>query len=175
MQQTNWHVITGAPCSGKTAVIGRLEQMGVAVVHEVARALIDAELEKGRTIEQIKANESAFEESILTRKIKIESSLDTAAVIFLDRAIPDSIAYYRFLSLDAAEPEEKSRLFRYKNIFLFDRFDFKNDPVRSEDDGTAQRLEMLLEGGYRKLGYDPVRVPKLSVEARTDFVLQHLE
>ena len=37
MQQTNWHVITGAPCSGKTGVIRELGQLGHLVVHEVAR------------------------------------------------------------------------------------------------------------------------------------------
>ncbi|MBW2239191.1 MAG: AAA family ATPase [Deltaproteobacteria bacterium] len=34
MQQTNWHVITGAPCSGKTSVICELERRGHPVVHE---------------------------------------------------------------------------------------------------------------------------------------------
>ena len=54
MQRTNWYVITGAPCSGKTAVICALEQMGCQVVHEVARAYIDKELGKGKSIAQIK-------------------------------------------------------------------------------------------------------------------------
>ena len=31
---TNWHVITGAPCSGKTTVIRELERRGYSVVHE---------------------------------------------------------------------------------------------------------------------------------------------
>ena len=55
MQQTNWHVITGAPCSGKTAVISELEHLGYPVVHEVARAYIDERLQHGETIAQIKA------------------------------------------------------------------------------------------------------------------------
>lgn len=175
MRQTKWQVITGAPCSGKTAVIRRLERMGYTVVHEVARALIDAELKKGRTIEQIRADESAFEESVLRLKIKNESSLDTAAIVFLDRALPDSIAYYGLSGLDVNRPGEKSRLFRYQNIFLFERFNLEADPVRSEDDAGAQRLEALLEAAYRQLGYEIIRVPHLPVAARTEFILQHLE
>jgi len=59
MQQTNWHVITGAPCSGKTSVICELERLGHPVVHEAARAYIDKELEKGKTMARIKADISA--------------------------------------------------------------------------------------------------------------------
>jgi predicted ATPase len=39
--KTNWYVITGAPCSGKTSVIRELEKRGYRVVHEVARAYIE--------------------------------------------------------------------------------------------------------------------------------------
>ncbi|MBW1726234.1 MAG: AAA family ATPase [Deltaproteobacteria bacterium] len=55
MQRTNWYVTTGAPCSGKTAVISALEQLGYPVVHEVARAYIDEELKKGKSIAKIKS------------------------------------------------------------------------------------------------------------------------
>ncbi|MEJ2222165.1 MAG: AAA family ATPase [Desulfobacterales bacterium] len=42
-RSTHWSVITGAPCSGKTAVIHMLEQQGYTVIHEVARAYIDSD------------------------------------------------------------------------------------------------------------------------------------
>jgi predicted ATPase len=34
MQLTKWQVITGAPCSGKSAVILELERLGCPVMHE---------------------------------------------------------------------------------------------------------------------------------------------
>jgi predicted ATPase len=64
-QPTKWSVITGAPCSGKTAVIRVLEQQGHKVVHEVARAYIDNELKKGKALTEIKADEWLFERHIL--------------------------------------------------------------------------------------------------------------
>lgn len=174
MQATNWYVITGAPCSGKTAVIHQLEQRGYAVVHEVARAYIDTELAKGKTLEQIKADKWAFERHILMEKVKIEAGLAKDDIVFLDRAVPDSIAYYKLCGLDPAEPRRMSRAFRYRNVFLFERVAFLIDPVRSEDEKTAGRLRHLIEGSYQSLNYDPIDVPLRNVEARTEFILKRL-
>ena len=171
---TNWHVITGAPCSGKTAVIRQLEQRGYAVVHEVARAYIDAELAQGKTLEQIKADEWAFERHILEAKIKLEAGLARDDLIFLDRAVPDSIAYYTLCGLDPAEPRQKSRAVRYRKIFLFERLSFLTDPVRSEDERTADHLGFLIEESYQSLGYTLIHVPLASVTERTEFVLARL-
>jgi predicted ATPase len=171
---TNWYVITGAPCSGKTAVIMQLEQRGCAVVHEVARTYIDTELVRGKTLQQIKADEWAFERQILMAKVKIEASLARDDIIFLDRAVPDSIAYYKLCGLDSAEPLQKSRRVRYRKIFLFERLTFLTDPVRSEDEKTAERLGRLIEKSYQSLGYNLIHVPQASVADRTEFVLAHL-
>ena len=171
---TRWSVITGAPCSGKTAVIYMLEKRGYQVVHEVARAYIDKELRKGQILSQIKADNWAFERHILMEKMKIENRLCADDIIFLDRAVPDSIAYYLLNGLDPAEPFQNSREVCYQNVFFFERLTFIEDPVRSEDEKTAHRLGQLIEECYRSLGYDLIRVPVLSVEDRTDFILNHL-
>ncbi len=171
---TNWYVITGAPCSGKTAVISQLERQGYAVVHEMARAYIDTELAKGRTLADIKADEWAFERHILISKVKLEAQLNRKDIIFLDRAVPDSIAYYKLCGLDPTEPRQMSQAIRYQKIFLFERLEFLADPVRSEDDTTADRLGKLIEESYQSLGYDPIYVPVGSVEDRTEFILARL-
>ena len=174
MKKTNWHVITGAPCAGKTAVATELKRCGYAVVHEVARAYIDAEISKGRDLRQIKADLPAFERHILKTKARIEAGLDPDAVVFLDRAVPDSIAYFQLAGLDPAEPFKSSSVFRYKEIFLFERIRFKTDAVRSEDDRIAASLDRLLEAAYRKLGYRPVRVSLMPIEERVDYILQRI-
>lgn len=173
-QTTRWYVITGAPCSGKTAVINRLEERGYAVVHEVARAYIDDELAKGKTLQQIKADEWAFERHILMTKVKLEARLPRNDVFFFDRAVPDSIAYYKVCELDPTEPLQKSRAIRYRKIFFFERLTFLADPVRSEDETIADRLSHLIEESYQSLGYDLIHVPVGSVEDRIDFILTRL-
>ncbi len=174
LKHTNWYVITGAPCSGKTSVILELAGLGHRVVHEAARAYIDAELKKGKRLQELKADPLVFERRILYRKIDTESALPGDEIIFLDRAIPDSIAYFQIEGLDPAEPEEKSRLIRYKKVFLFERLRFETDPVRSEDDLLAESLDRHLEISYRGLGYDVVRVPVLPVRDRTRLLIQYL-
>jgi predicted ATPase len=167
-------VITGAPCSGKTAVIQMLEQRGYKVVHEVARAYIDNELTRGKTLPEIKADEWAFEHHILMEKVRIESRLNKDEIIFFDRGVPDSIAYYKLNRLDDTEPFQKSGEVRYQNVFLFERLRFLTDPVRSEDEKTALRLNRLIEESYQSLGYDIIYVPLLSIEERTALVLECL-
>ncbi len=174
MQQTNWYVITGAPCSGKTAVIRELEKLGYPVVHEVARAYIDEKLQNGETIPRIKGDILSFERHILYKKIEIERSLSKDETIFLDRAIPDSIGYYNLEGLDPADPFQKSTFWRYKKIFFFERIPFEQDPVRSEDDEIASRLDGLLKESYRMLDYEIIVVPLETVNARVNFILNHL-
>jgi predicted ATPase len=144
------------------------------VVHEVARDYIDNELLKGKTLPEIKADEWAFERHILMEKVRIESTLKKDEIIFFDRGVPDSIAYYKLNGLDSAEPFQKSGEIRYQNVFLFERLRFLTDPVRSENEKTALRLDRLIRESYHALGYDLIHVPLLSVEARTEFILERL-
>jgi predicted ATPase len=174
MRLTNWYVITGAPCSGKTSVINDLARRNYKVVHEVARTYIKSELKKGKSLNQIKADESIFERHILLEKVKIEAGLAKDEIIFFDRGLPDSIAYYRLAGLNPAEPLCKCRNVRYKKIFLFERLIFLENSVRSEDEKTADKLGRLIEESYRLLGYDILHVPVCSVKERTQLILQRL-
>ncbi len=170
---SNWHVITGAPCSGKTTVIQMLADQGHRTVAEAARSYIDDQLAQGKSLATIKANPMAFERHILMEKVGIERCLPKKETIFLDRAIPDSIAYYQLEGLDPAEPVQQSRFVRYKTIFLFEALPFEKDAVRAEDQIQSQRIEALLSKAYRDLGYPIVRVPVLSIARRAAFVLSH--
>jgi predicted ATPase len=174
MQRTNWYVITGAPCSGKTAVISALEQRGYPVVHEVARAYIDKELKNGKSIAKIKSDVLLFERHILYKKIEIEKSLSKDATVFLDRGVPDSIGYYILEGLSPDEPIKKSKQTRYKKIFLFERLEFEKDDVRSENDKIAAKLNRILKESYQMLGYEITNVPLLSIDDRVDFILKCL-
>lgn len=174
MRITNWYVITGAPCSGKTSVISGLERLGYRVVNETARAYINDELDKGKTLDEIKADMSLFERNIFHRKTAIESSLPEKAIIFLDRAIPDSIAYFRFAGLDPKEPEKESANIRYRKIFLFERLRIKQDEVRNENEADSILIERLIEEAYGNLGYEIMRVPVLPCGRRVDFMLENL-
>jgi predicted ATPase len=173
MKESNqWYVITGAPCSGKTSVIRELVKRGYCTVSETARAYIEKQLATGLTMEQIKEDELAFERHVLYLKVSDEASLPSNKIIFFDRAIPDSIAYFKLHGLDPTEPLSLSRRTTYKKVFLFERLPFEKDPVRIEDDMIAEKLEVLIDDCYRELGYSVIRVPVAPIERRTNLILE---
>ncbi len=172
---TNWYVITGAPCSGKSSVIQALAQRGFKVVHETARAYIDGQLASGLTLEEIKSDMLSFERHILLEKVRVEATLPKNRLHFLDRAVPDSVAYFQLEGLDHDEPLGYSRQIRYRGVFLFERLAFETDAVRTEDNELASQIELLLENCYRQLGYAIMRVPVMPVERRADWVLKHTQ
>lgn len=175
MSETNWHVVTGAPSSGKTALVRELEKLGYRVIHEMARAYIETQMEQGRTLEEIRADKRSFENWILHAKIAIEVELPKDQVIIFDRAIPDSIAYFELAGLDAKDAIGKSPRNRYKKVFLLDRLSYEVDHARIEDSRIAIRLEQSLEQSYKMLGYEVTRIGVMPVEDRLRLVLKEME
>ena len=175
MSETNWFVVTGAPSSGKTALVRELERLGYRVIHEVARAHIERQMERGRALEEIRADKQSFEKWILHSKIAIETELPKDHLIVLDRAIPDSIAYFEIAGLDAKEAIKKSPRNRYKGVFLLDRLPYQVDHVRIEDKALAIKLDRSLERSYRMLGYEVRRIGVMPLGERVRVVVEQIE
>jgi len=174
MTETNWCVITGAPSSGKTTLLRTLEQAGYRVIHEVARAVIESELAKGRTLARIRADKRAFENRILDAKIAIEATLDRNDLIFFDRGIPDSIAYFEVAGLYSGPAIAKSPSNHYRKVFLLDQLPYQRDDVRIEERETAAELDHALEKSYKMLGYAVKRIGAMPVKDRLRIVLEAL-
>lgn len=172
--ETNWHVITGTLSSGKTSVINYLSSLGYFVVPEAARLLIDNEMKKGKTIEEVRSDEVLFQKRILQMKIDFEEKIPINQLTFFDRGIPDSIAYYQRCSLDISSIINASREREYKGIFLLEMLPIEKDYVRIEDEKTAIDLQKLLYLSYRDLGYEIVKVPVKPVKERAQFILDRI-
>jgi predicted ATPase len=142
------------------------------VVHEAARTVIDRGMRSGLTAEQVRADAGAFEHRILREKLRLESRLSSGDRVFFDRAMPDSIAYFRLAGLDPTPALDACRLHRYHRVFFFERLPFRPDGARTESDDTAGRIESLLRAAYRELGYRPVWIPAGSVVDRCKRVLE---
>lgn len=173
--QTRWCVITGAPSSGKTTVIEALGHLGFETKPETSRTYVEAELRKGRTLQDIRGDPAAFQRTLVRLKVANESNMPPDQIIFLDRALGDSVTYYQFVGLD---PQAVIDLFsgrRYWKVFIFDRFPLMPDHVRIEDESQAAFLDREFERNYRSLGYMPIRIPVLPVQARVDLILKHLD
>lgn len=173
MRKTNWCVITGAPCSGKSTVIRALEKRGYPVAHETARELIEEGIKAGKHPDDIRRDPLAFQQRVLEAKLAMERRLSEADMVFMDRGIPDSIAYFQLWGLDPTEPMAHARQVRYRRIFFFESLPLVPDAARNEPPETVARIGTLLLSAYRKAGYPIIRVPSLPVAARVDLVLRH--
>jgi predicted ATPase len=171
--QTNWHVITGASCSGKTTLIDQLADKGFRTVPEVGRQYFERELAKGRTIEKIREDEAA-QRGIEGMQLRVEGGLRALDVVFLDRAFPDCLAFRRVAGLNPNEILAECFHHRYASVFMLNRFPYQQDGVRAADDATAEILDEWVARDYRALGYKAVRVPVMSPEERLAFVLESL-
>lgn len=109
-------------------------------------------------------------------QIEQEASLSPDQLVFLDRAIPDAMAYYRFLHL---EPDQKLldalKTANYKEVFLLDPLPFVQDYARTEDTAAQAELHGLLGEVYRSLGFPVVEVPVMPVSERIEVILANLE
>lgn len=173
--QTNWYVVTGAPCSGKTTVVNLLHSKGYKTTIEYARHYIDTQRSHGKTMEEIRSNQHKFQLGVLEMQIKQEAQLSPSDVVFLDRAIPDTLAYYRFLNLEVDKKivDALSNI-SYKKIFLLDYLPLVQDYARKEDQSAQKKLHELLSDVYESLPFPIVRVPILPAEERVDFILKNL-
>lgn len=169
--RTNWHVITGAPCSGKTTLIDQLSKQGHCAAEEIGRQYITRELAKGRTLEEMRADESVFQRTLLDLRIKQEQALDPTTITFLDRGLPDSLTFYRANGLNPNEILRDCQIFRYTSVFLLDRLPLQMNGVRAEEDIKLQFIDKWLYRDYAALGYEVLRVPVLPIMQRLNYVL----
>jgi predicted ATPase len=173
--QTNWHVITGAACSGKTTLIKQLAGEGYQIVPETAREYFEREIARGRTIDEIREDGKAIQLGIFDLQLRVEQGLLPSQANFLDRALPDSLTFHRIFGINPNEILRECFNFRYASVFILDRLPFlRSQALGPEDDTSSFFLDDWLARDYLTLGYPIVRVPVLSPEERLEFVLEKL-
>lgn len=175
LRHTNWYVITGGPGCGKTTTVNLLRERGYNTTIEHARHFLYTQRIKGVSIEEARRNQLEFQLGVLNMQIEQEASLVPDQMVFLDRALPDSLAYYYFLNL---EPDkrllETLRKVSYKKVFILDLLPLVNDYARKEDEAEQKKIHELIREVYSSLLSPILHVPVLPPEERADFILNHL-
>ena len=173
--ETNWYVITGGPCTGKTTMVNMLSERGYKTTIEHARHYIDTQKDQGETVEAIRENKRQFQTGILKMQIEEEQGLDPNEIVFLDRAIPDAEAYYNFLGLEYDDLLiDAMGQYCYKKVFILDRLPLIQDYARREDESEQIRIHNLIIKVYE---YEPCPVfyvPVLDPESRVQLILDNL-
>lgn len=157
-------IITGAPGSGKTAIIRQLELDGFSVVEEAATDVIAAAQARG-TPEPW--TDASFIDAIgrLQRAREIRASYQTDEVQFHDRCVVCTAALAVYLGYPFSE-FLKSELERIKRESIFESrvFFIKNlgfithTEARRISFEETLRFETIHEETYRKFGFDLIPV-----------------
>ncbi|UCF61735.1 MAG: ATP-binding protein [Anaerolineaceae bacterium] len=172
--QTNWHVITGAPSCGKTTLIDQLADKGFRTVPEIAHMYIEREMALGRKINEILKNRVDLQGILIDMQLGIEHELQANEVTFLDRALPDCLAFNRYVGLNPNDLLTECFYHRYASVFILDPLPFHENGVRDDDSAVVSYLDEWLARDYSALGYLVVRVPVLVPQERLEFVLERL-
>lgn len=173
--ETDWHVLTGAACTGKTTLIDMLVKEGYQILPESARLFFEREMAKGRKLEDIRKDGGSLQRGIASMQLKFENSCQASRRTFLDRALPDSLTFYRVSGLNPNEILPKCFFYHYATIFVLERLPLHRDQTLGpEDEETSEFLNEWLYHDYSALGYNVIRVPVLPPPERLAFILDRL-
>ena len=171
-------VITGGPGTGKTSIINNLVKRGFLCYEEISRQITLEAREKG--IEQLFLTEPLlFSEKLLEGRTKqfLDAEKESKEVVFLDRGIPDILAYMDYV--DDSYPEHfinVSNTYRYDTVFVLAPWQeiFTSDSERYENFEQAIAIHHHLLATYKRFGYNLIDIPFGSIKTRTNFVLDTL-
>jgi predicted ATPase len=173
--QTNWFALTGPPCAGKTTVIKALESLGLPVIHERGRFVIESALAEGFSTDEIFSSQQLLQETILKAKIIAHLENPPLKLTILEDGIPESLAYFRIENLEIAAISHIFNLFRYQKIFYLDALPLINDPARPHSQEKTDLLGEMKKQIHLELGYEVIEIPVLPLPERIDLILKHPE
>lgn len=149
--------------------------MGYQTTIELARHYIDLQRMNGRSVDEIRSNQRQFQHKVLNLQIDLERRLVPHELVFLDRGLPDELAYYKYFNLP---PDEKLVEYlehaRYKKIYIMDLLPLCADYARTEDVDAQKALHQLIIDTYNQRSEPVVMVPVLPPKERVQFILDDL-
>lgn len=174
-QQNNWYAFSGVASSGKTTLIALLEKKGYKVVHEAATEFVKLQFQKGLAIDDIRKDERHFQRVILQMKLFYEGLLNPNDIVFIDRGIPDSVAFFKMynLPMDKIMKEEIAEA-TYKKVFLFNRLPLIREDFRPEPEEEIATMDHYNREAYKELGHTITEVPVMPIDDRLNFILNNL-
>lgn len=171
-------VITGGPGTGKTTLINALIEKGFTCFPEISRKITQKAKDQG--IDQLfLENPMLFSQMILEeRQEQFADALKLPdEIIFLDRGIPDVLAYMNYIG-DAYPSffESTCKENRYDAVFLLPPWEeiYTSDEHRYENFEQAQLICNHLQETYRHFGYNPIEIPQNTVADRILYILDKI-
>ncbi|WEX11378.1 AAA family ATPase [Chelativorans sp. AA-79] len=171
-------VVTGGPGAGKTTLLESLEETGAAIAPEAGRAIIRTQRAIGGAAVPDR-DAALYAELMLCWDLRSYHAAEPSRTTFFDRGIPDTVGYLRLIGRPVpAHMQKAAETFRYADTaFILPPWPdiFTGDAERSQTLEEAERTFEAIRAVYRELGYTLLPVPRLSVEARRDWVLKAID
>lgn len=168
-------VITGGPGTGKTSIINELKNRNYTCLDEISREVTLKAREDG--IEQLFLTQPLlFSELLLKGREKQFNDASNAKsdIVFLDRGLPDVLAYMDYIG--DTYPKEfvnscKNNL--YDLVFILEPWQeiFTSDNERYENFDQAVKIHHHLLNTYERFDYKLLDVPFAKIEERADFII----
>jgi len=172
-------LLTGGPGTGKTTVLQHLKKRGHTCFDEVSRAIILEAQQRG--IKQLfLTHPDEFNEKLLAGRIQQHQDCEThnADFIFLDRGLPDIIAYNNYINVSSSD-ELKNAIEKhlYDFVFVFPPWKaiYKKDNERYETYEEAVKIYENLKKTYSDLNYEVLEVPVDTLNERVNYILNIVE
>jgi predicted ATPase len=165
-------VLTGAPGSGKSAVLDRLASE-LACVLEPAREILAEQRATGATGTP-EQDPSLFVDLLLGRSIdKHETAVRRGHVTLFDRGVPDCVAYAVMLGTDPGPSTLASARYRYhETVLLLEPWEdiYSTDEERRMSFSDTIPFHEAIVAAYERSGYALEVVPRDDASARSAFV-----
>ena len=169
---SNLFILTGAPGTGKTAILRQLGNEFRCVDEPAREILAEQRATGGRgTWDQ---DPSLFVHLLLQRSIeKYAMALRSEETVVFDRAIPDCVVYAVLAGSNPTPSLKAVDVYRYQPHVLFlepwsDIYETDEERIMSFDDTVS--FSQTLRDVYERSGYALVEVPRDSIGGRATFV-----
>lgn len=162
-------VFTGGPATGKTSVMEEFAKKGFPIIHEVARPML--KFFRDHEPHKLPQNNNVFFQAFVESQMLLDFVSNPMGLF--DRGLPDQVAYRWHFKLPVPDTLiDACKVHRYTRVYYFPLWEeiYVQDDERRESLEEAERLDQLIYSAYCEMGYEPVVVPKVSVEERVEFI-----
>lgn len=172
-------VLVGGPGSGKTTLLEFLKEKGHVCYPEISREII-INAQKQGIAQLFLENSLLFSELLLEGRKKqfLQASKEKSNLVFLDRGMPDVLAYMHYIG-DAYPSSfiKACDTYKYSKVFILPPWQeiYKSDNERYESFEQSNLIYNHLVETYKKFGYNLIHVPKDTVENRVKFIYSYLK